>query len=106
MTPNTQTIREREIRFKNDYKDKLFPFGGDWHDFDVEAFYEILTSHHSDLKQRVEDLLPKPGVTVMVSNHPEINAQTPEKRLVAIGYAQALEDVLTLLETNEKDLTK
>ncbi len=88
MTPNTQTIREWKEDFKKWHNE---PYPASWKTHKViEKIEEILSSHHSDLKQRVEE-----KITIKEPND-EIYEQWD------LGYNQALRDVLTLLETNEK----
>lgn len=43
--------------FREQYKDLLFPFGGDWNDFDVEAFYSLLSSERNAVVEEVEQKL-------------------------------------------------
>jgi len=49
------------------------------------------------LKERVEEILPKNGQNVIIKTNKNITSETPEKTLIAIGYSQALSDIITLL---------
>lgn len=84
----------KEEDFEREYKERLFPFGGDSYDFDTEEFYKIL---HLQRKEDIERIME------WAEKQKEEKPQFDEYG-DSFNYSEALADFKSFLSNIQKDL--